>query len=196
MMSPQQSDNETDMPEECVMELKGSNCASSHSLVVSTSIPTIGTVIDCQRFSKLSKLLRVTVYVQKLVLRFKSRTRHEGSIAWVIIAEDLNKAEMAWVTDCQQHLMKEAKFESWMSQLQLFRDELDVWRCGGRIEKAGMSYNKKHPILLPKQHYFAILIIRQAHERTGSSGIKSTLTEVRSKYWFVHGRQFVRCDLP
>jgi len=75
------------MPEECVVELKGSNRASSHSLMVSTSIPTIGTVIDCQRFSKLSKLLRVTVYVQKFVLRFKSRTRHEGFIDWVITAE-------------------------------------------------------------------------------------------------------------
>jgi len=88
--------------------------------------------------------------------------------------------------------MKEAKFESWMSQLKLFCDEHDVWRCGGRIEKADISYDKKHPILLPKQHYFAILVTRKAHERSGHSGVKSTLTEVRSKYWFVRGRQFVR----
>ena len=46
--------------------------------------------------------------------------------------------------------------------------------------------------MLFKQHYFAILIVNHAHERTGHSGVKSTLTEVRSKYWFVHGRQFVK----
>jgi len=101
---------------------------------------------------------------------------------------------MAWIADCQQHLMKEAKFELWMSQLQLFHDKHDVWRCGGKLAKADIS----HLILLPKQHYFAILIIRQAHERTGHSGIKSTLTEVSLKYWFVRGTQFLVsvCDLP
>ena len=50
----------------------------------------------------------------------------------------------------------------------------------------------KHPILLSKQHHFAVLVTERAHERTGHSGVKDTLTEVRCKYWFVRGRQFVR----
>ena len=98
---------------------------------------------------------------------------------------------MAWFLNCQQHLMKEARFELWMSQLQLFRDQQDVWRCG-RLVKADISYNKRHPILLTKQHYLATLITRHAQERTGHSGVKSTLIKVRSKYWFMRGRQFVR----
>lgn len=189
MVSPKQLNEVMDMPQECVVELKSKDCPITHSLMVSTTVPTIGTVIDCKRFSKLQRLLRVTVYVHKFLLRFKSRI---CSIDWTVTAQDLDKAEMAWVADCQQHLMKEPKFELWISQLQPFRDQHDVWRCGGRLVKADISYNRKHPILLPKQHQFSILITRHAHERTGHSGVKSTLTEIRSKYWFVRGRQFVR----
>jgi len=39
------------------------------------------------------------------------------------------------------------------------------------------------------------LITEHAHEQTGHGGVKDTLTEVRSKYWFVRGRQFIRKTL-
>ena len=79
-----------------------------------------------------------------------------------------------------------------MGQLQLFRDQENVWRCGGRLTKADIPYSMKHPILLSKQHRFAVLVTERAHERTGHSGVKDILTEVRCKYWFARGRQFVR----
>jgi len=60
--------HQLDRPNECVVEMKGKGCAISHSLVISAAIPTIEMVINCQRFRRLHKLLRVTVYVQKFVL--------------------------------------------------------------------------------------------------------------------------------
>ena len=47
----------------------------THSLLSSTKSNDIGDMIACKRFSKLQKLLRVTVYVQKFVLTFKSLIR-------------------------------------------------------------------------------------------------------------------------
>ena len=190
-MSLKQQRKQIDMPAECAAELKGKDSVISHSLVVSTASPTIGTVINCQRFSKLQRLLRVTVYVHKFVMCFKSLTRHSCAVDWTVTAQDMAKAEMTWVADCQRHLMNEPKFELWKSQLQLFCDKDNTWRCGGRLTKADISVSKKHPILLPKQHHFAMLIIEQAHERTGHGGVKDVLMEVRTKYWFVRGRQFV-----
>ena len=55
---------ETIMPEECVDEMKV-KVMPSHSLLISTESCGIGTVVDCGRFSKLQKLLRVTVEVVK-----------------------------------------------------------------------------------------------------------------------------------
>ena len=54
---------ETTMPEgECAEEMKVKGMPS-HSLLISTEHCGIGTVIDCGRFSKLQKLLKVTAYV-------------------------------------------------------------------------------------------------------------------------------------
>ena len=47
------------------------------------------------------------------------------------------------------------------------------------------------PFLL-KHHPLTTLIVQHAHERTLHSGVKDTLTKVRSKYWLVKGRQFIR----
>jgi len=56
-MSLNQQITMTDMPEECAVELKRNKHPTSHSLLVSQSIPAIGAVIDCKRFSKLQRLL-------------------------------------------------------------------------------------------------------------------------------------------
>ena len=183
---------ETTMPEECAEEMKVKGM-SSHSLLISTDSCGIGTVIDCGRFSKLQKLLRVTAYVKKFVLEFKAFVKSDKPhIDWIVTAADMELAELDWIVDCQKCLIKEARFELWKGQLQLFRDQENVWRCGGRLTKADISYSMKHPILLSKQHHFAVLVTERAHERTGHSGVKDTLTEVRCKYWFARGRQFVR----
>jgi len=63
------------------------------------------------------------------------------------------------------------------------------------LTKADIPYSKKHPILLHKQHHIATLITERAHEYTGHGGVRDTLTEVRSKYWFIRERQFVRRTL-
>ena len=151
-------------------------------------------MIDCNQFSELLKLLRVTVYVKKFALNFKTVIQSAKPPSnWIVMAaDDIHQAELDWIIDCQTSLTKEAKFESCKNQLQLFLDHQKVWRCGGRLTKADTPYSKKHPILLCKQHHFAILITEQAHVRAGHSGVKDTLTEVRSKYWFVRGRQFIK----
>ena len=55
-----------------------------------------------------------------------------------------------------------------------------------------MLYARNHPILLTKQHHFTVSIVRRSHEQTSHSGVKDTLTDICSQYWFVKGRQFVR----
>ena len=178
------------MPEDCNAEMKSS---ASHSLLVETESRGIGHLIECERYSKLQKLLRVTALVKKFAAQFKTLVKHDScSVEWTVTAADMESAEMDWVTDCQKQLTVEPKFESWTKRLDVFLDNDNVWRCGGRLKKSHISYETKHPILLTKQHHFSTLIVRHAHERTSHGGVKDTLTDVRSQYWFVKGRQFVR----
>lgn len=50
----------------------------------------------------------------------------------------------------------------------------------------------KHPILLPRQHHLATLVVRHAHSRVLHNSVKETLTEVRTKFWIIKGQSFVK----
>ncbi|XP_065891666.1 uncharacterized protein [Dysidea avara] len=187
---PADCSDEGSMPENCISEMKVNN-PSSHTLLIATENPGIGKLINCAHYSKLQKLLRVTALVRKFAARFKM----VGDVAlvdWVITASDLERAELDWITDSQNQLTSETNFELWKHQLDLFVDKHNIWRCGGRLKKANILYGQKYPILLLKHHPLTTLIVQHAHERTLHSSVKDTLTEVRSKYWLVKGRQFIR----
>ena len=83
-------------------------------------------------------------------------------------------------------------FDMWKCQLDLFLNQHKVWRCGGRLNKADISYSSKHPILHSKQHHLATLTTDYTHERTMHGAVKETLTEIQLKYQVVRWRQFVR----
>ncbi len=70
----------------------------------------------------------------------------------------------------------------------LFQDDDKLWQCGGRLQNADLSPSTIHPILLDKGHHLTVLFIRQAHEKVMHSGVKATLTELRSRFWVVKGR--------
>ena len=188
--SPAECTEEEPMPEDCTLEMKNT---SSHTLLVTNENPTIGQLITCTCYSQLQKLLRVTALVQKFATRFIMFVSHDKALLdWTVTAMDIEKAEVRWVTDCQKQLTNDPKFELWKAQLGLFCDQHNIWRCGGRLKKANLSYSQAHPILLHKKHPVTVLIVKHAHEKTLHGGIKDTLTEIRSKYWLVKGRQFVR----
>ena len=53
--------------------------------------------------------------MKKFALTFKSLIRGDSvSINWTVTAEDIEEAEMDWVTNCQMHMTKEAKFDMCM----------------------------------------------------------------------------------
>jgi len=96
-----------------------------------------------------------------------------------------------WVKEAQKSLKEDKSFNVWHKQLGLFLAE-GVWQCRGRIGNADLPCTTKYPILLSKEHYLATLIVLDAHNRVMHNGVKETLTEVRSKYYIIRGRQFVR----
>ena len=79
------------------------------------------------------------------------------------------------IEDSQVGFEREKSFYSLKSQLNLFRDEDRLWRCGGRLVNAELPYSTKY-------HLSAIasmtpLIINDAHRRILHDGVRETLTE-------------------
>ena len=48
------------------------------------------------------------------------------------------------------------------------------------------------PVMNGGVHYLATLMVMDAHKYVLHNGVKETLTQLRSVYWLVRGRQFVR----
>ena len=74
------------------------------------------------------------------------------------------------------------------NQLNL-RDENGIFKCHGRLEHAEIE---ARPVLLPRDHIFAALAIKDAHRRVLHLGVSITLAELRQRYWVPKGRQVVK----
>ena len=58
--------------------------------------------------------------------------------------------------------------------------------CGLLRVRGKLSMKYQHPILLSKDSYLTILIIRDKHESLSHSGIYSTLKEMRKCFFIAH----------
>ena len=125
--------------------------------------------INCDRFSTLDRLLRVTAYVLKFVRNIKKRLCKEASVNKEEVSEfeyhnelnarALNQCEVLWIRAVQAsaftneiiylqrvHQTKPNRVD----QFQLFLDEDKVLRCRGRINNASLQVvESKNPTLLP-----------------------------------------------
>ena len=60
------------------------------------------------------------------------------------------------------------------------------------MQNADLTFSAKHPVFLPKNHRFSMLIAQDTHQRDMHNGVKETLTKIRGRYWIVAGRSLVR----
>ncbi|XP_063369404.1 uncharacterized protein LOC134657768 [Cydia amplana] len=75
-----------------------------------------------------------------------------------------------------------------MRSLDLFLDVDGILRCGGRMKHTNWSYDKKHPILIPKNSEFTNRVIQEVHEKNYHVGPPHTLNIIREQYWIPQGK--------
>lgn len=74
-----------------------------------------------------------------------------------------------------------------LHQLYPFLDEENVLRANTRMQYASLSWQQKHPIILPKDRVTSLLI-KHHHLDSKHGGLQDTLTLLRARYWIVHAR--------
>ncbi len=74
-------------------------------------------------------------------------------------------------------------------RLDPFLDRDGILRVGGRLNRSSLTFEEKHPILLPKKHHLSQLIIRHYHEKVvHHQGRQITHGAVRQAgFWVVNG---------
>lgn len=175
--------------------------------ILSISIPERRTIINLiatvdssflERFSSWKTLQRVTAYC----IRFcKNASRSETNTGPLSIRE-ISRAHNFILRQVQsQHFANEIKEleqgkptprDSKILPLTPFIDSDGLIRVGGRLQNANISYNQKHPILLPRSHHITNLIIVNEHSINMHAGILGTLNATRQKYWPIDGKNITR----
>ena len=183
---------EDSVPEECIAEMKVSYRLQHQATHVLLTTENVSTIVNCENFSSLTRLLRVTGYVLKFIDVLKAKTtKSEDTPSMNLSAKDISVAEAFWIKSSQRALLEDERFHAWKMQFGMYC-ESGIWRCGGRLENAGLSKGETHPILLHSSHHFTTLVVRHSHEKVFHGGVKETLTELRSRFWIIKGRYFVR----
>ena len=58
-----------------------------------------------------------------------------------------------------------------------------------------LSFDNKHPIILPAKHAFTRLVVLFYHARDGHCGVQHTLASIRTRFWIVNGNAAVKTYL-
>ncbi|CAG7726949.1 unnamed protein product [Allacma fusca] len=159
------------------------------------------------RFSSLTALCRVTAYVYRFVDRCKRKVKQRRQIpvpdpSEFLQAEELNRALKTWIKLVQLHSFKEEIYSitkgctvsanSPIKTLTPFLDEEKILRVGGRLQRAQISIDQRHPMLLPRSHTFTSLVVRGEHERLLHAGPQAVIASLTRRFWIVRMRDAVR----
>ena len=85
------TNSELSMPEDCIAEMKAKAKNLVHGLLTTKEPLGMGRVINCEDFSTLDRLLRVTARVLKFCSILQHKPRPE--------ADDTARAEMLWIIE-------------------------------------------------------------------------------------------------
>ncbi|XP_045541882.1 uncharacterized protein LOC123723347 [Papilio machaon] len=139
------------------------------------------------RFSELQRMLRVLTYFRRVF----SKNKSNKTLKVVEIQETLHK-----LLKIIQRREFETEYNALLkggtvskkgriAALDPFIDEEGLIRVGGRLSNSTLTYNQKHPIILPYKHHVTDLLIRDAHKETLHGGNQATLCYIRNKYWIL-----------
>ena len=114
-----------------------------------------------------------------------------------------NQIILFWVKEIQQSHYPETYHAltnkqpcptaSSLLSLHLFIDDNKVMRVGGGrlVSSQHMSYDEKHPILLPKNSNFTKLILQSIHIQFAHPNSDWMFNMLRRKYWIPKGRNII-----
>ena len=101
-------------------------------------------------------------------------------------------SENEWVKAAQQKLKQGDNYPQLVKKFGLQKDQDGIVRCKGRLEYSELRPDARDPIILPKEHPLTLLQVRECHTRVLHSGVRSTLAELRTRFWVPKGRQVVK----
>ncbi|CAK1589376.1 unnamed protein product [Parnassius mnemosyne] len=153
------------------------------------------------KYSSLKKLTRVVSFCRR-VLHWKEPKEKRKKISTQLTAREINESLLSCIKMCQRRSFSEdigdlerkrkLKKTSKLTSLNPFLDTYQILRVGGRLQRANVDKDTRHPIILPHKSAFTNLIIDEAHSKTMHGGPQIMLNYLRSRYWIIGAKSLVR----
>lgn len=153
-----------------------------------------------ERYSSLTRLVRVTAYVLRFIRNTRCRSASTSS-RWLSTSE-LNDALLrcVFITQTiefseemkQLQSTKPLKISHRYAKLSPFVDKDGLLRVGGRLQHSSLSFTAKHPLLLPKKCHLSSLICDAFHKRLLHAGPRHTLSYIQRTFWIISAHSLVR----
>lgn len=116
-----------------------------------------------QRCSTFTKIRRVFAYVHRFVQVARRRIVHKGPLT----VQELKGSESQLLKWCQLHLNVSLLDEKLIAKT----DQEGLIRAHGHLENVGvLPQDMRNPIILPKDHQLAILLLRHLHQKREHCG--------------------------
>ena len=156
-------------------------------------------------FSSLRRLLVATAWILRFKAYWKCHTYGEemSAVGTPITAQELVNAEEAlvkydqsqsfptWVKALAEGKYPKASLQSLAKLSPILVN--NALRVGGRIDRANLSFNAKHPLIVDHKRHLTELIIDYYHcEKSGHLGEGHTLNQLAQKYWIVNAKSAIK----
>ena len=156
------------------------------------------------KVSSLDKLINIFKYILKFASRLDSVKQKLGiSLAPLDRIETRDNIMKVIIKQAQQeklsHVLSSLQSRKTLPESCKFADlspsldRDDTIRVGGRLKNANITFSIKHPVLIPKDHPVAFLIIRHYHQLCKHQGSHiSHGSIIQAGYFIENGRQLIR----
>ncbi len=154
--------------------------------------------VDLRRCSSLWKAQRISARINRLFALGKGKKLETN----IITVPELRLGLVSLIRQCQREAfsdelesLKKSKSVDRRSRLlsfTLYLDEDQVIRVGGRLDRARLPYEVRHPIILPQKHRLTELVVESYHRLENHGGVDHVLAAIREKFWIIRGRQEIK----
>ena len=169
---------------------------ASVMLVPSSVNPEV--TFDVERWGSFSKAIRVVAWVYRFLGNLKHEfVKQSGELSFnelqlgkLKLIQKIQEFECALEFDALRKGCVVHKGSS-IAKLSPFIDSEGLLRVLGRLQYSELSYEERHPIVLPKCH-LSVLLVRFHHELVKHAGVATILTSLRNQFWIMGVRRIAK----
>lgn len=152
------------------------------------------------KFSSLDKICRVVAYSLRYISRSRGRPA-PGTLAVDQLERHSALLELAKAVQAESFqtdlvsLQGRREVSKELRRLAPFLDSRRVFRVGGQLAHSGLSYDAKHPALLPNRHRLTELLIEHVHRENLHPGRRALQYLLAQQFWILGVQRAIKRTL-